>query len=79
MAKILMIISPERFRDEELFVTKAEFDRLGYEVVIASTKIGTCLGSRGGNICSDYLLKDVITDTFDAIVFVGGRRKQIAL
>lgn len=72
MAKILMIIAPERFRDEELFVTKAEFDRREHEVVIASTKIGMCTGSRGGNVCSVQLLKDTNTDTFDVVVFVGG-------
>jgi protease I len=72
MAKILMIIAPERFRDEELFVPKAEFDQRGHEVVIASTKIGLCSGSRGGTACSVQLLKDTNSDTFDAVVFVGG-------
>lgn len=38
MAKILMIIPPERFRDEELFVTKEELEKGGHSVVIASTK-----------------------------------------
>lgn len=72
MAKILMIIAPERFRDEEFFVPKAEFDRRGHEVVVASTKVDICTGSRGGNVRSDQLLKDTNTDDFDVVVFVGG-------
>lgn len=72
MAKILMIIAPERFRDEELFVPMSEFHRHGHEVVIASTKVGLCEGSRGGNACSELLLKEINTETYDAVVFVGG-------
>jgi protease I len=48
MAKVLMIIAPERFRDEELFVTKEELEKAGHETVIASITTGTCPGSRGG-------------------------------
>ena len=29
MAKALMIIAPERFRDEELFITKDELEKAG--------------------------------------------------
>jgi hypothetical protein len=48
MAKILIIIAPERFRDEELFVTKDELEKAGHETVISSIAKGICSGSRGG-------------------------------
>ncbi len=46
MATVLMIIPPERFRDEELFVTQAELERAGHTTVIASTATGARPGSR---------------------------------
>ncbi len=45
MAKVLLIIAPERFRDEELFLTKEELEKDGHETVIASTVKGICPGS----------------------------------
>ena len=32
MAKVLMIIAPEQFRDEELFVTKEELEKAGHKI-----------------------------------------------
>jgi len=49
MAKVLMVIAPERFRDEELFVTKEELEKAGHHTVIASSMKGGCPGSRGGS------------------------------
>ena len=48
MSKILMIIPPERFRDEELFITKEELEKSGHLIVISSTREGIINGSRGG-------------------------------
>jgi protease I len=72
MAKILMIIAPERFRDEELFVTKDELEKAGHATVIASSKKGICPGSRGGFATATIALAEVRTQDYDAVVFVGG-------
>jgi protease I len=72
MKNILMIIPPERFRDEELFVTKELMERPGHKITIASTKTGVCPGSRGGFAVSELDIKDIDTSIFDAVVFVGG-------
>jgi len=72
MANVLMIIPPERFRDEELFITKEELENAGNRVSIASTKKGVILGSRGGKIKVELLLADTNTKEFEAVVFVGG-------
>ncbi|MFN8488929.1 MAG: DJ-1/PfpI family protein [Caldilineaceae bacterium] len=72
MAKILMIIAPERFRDEELFVTKAELEEAGHETVIVSSVKGLCPGSRGGFATAILTLAEVQTEDYDAVVFVGG-------
>jgi protease I len=72
MSNILMIIPPERFRDEELFITKEELEKLQYKITIASTKKGVCSGSRGGFANSEYDINELSTDKFEAIIFVGG-------
>ena len=77
MAKILMVVAPERFRDEELFLPKEEFEKSGHEAFIASTKIGICKGSRGGSVFADLLLKDIHSYDYDAVVFVGGGGSKI--
>lgn len=40
MALVLMVVAPERFRDEELFDTQAELVQAGHQTVIASTRVG---------------------------------------
>jgi protease I len=72
MAKVLMIIAPERFRDEELFVTKEELEKAGHETVIASLQRGLCPGSRGGFASAALALDEVKIENYDAVVFVGG-------
>ncbi|MHC1781374.1 MAG: DJ-1/PfpI family protein [Anaerolineaceae bacterium] len=72
MSKILMIIPSERFRDEELFHTREELKKTGYTIQIASTRIGSCPGSRGGQAEASLILDQVIADEFEAVVFVGG-------
>ena len=72
MARILMVVAPERFRDEELFDTRTAFDAAGHEVVVVSTRLGECPGSRGGHVVPDALLSAVRSVDFGAVVFVGG-------
>jgi putative intracellular protease/amidase len=48
MPKVLIAIPQERFRDEELLVTREELERSEYTVVIASIRRGRRRGSRGG-------------------------------
>jgi protease I len=72
MAKVLMIIAPKRFRDEELFVTKEELEKDGHEIVIASIVKGICPGSRGGFAAATLTLNEVQAEDYDAVVFVGG-------
>ena len=72
VARVLMIIAPERFRDEELFETREALLGAGHEVVIASSTKGKCTGSRGGVADADTTLEAADPSAFDAVVFVGG-------
>jgi len=72
MAHIIMIVPPERFRDEELFVTQEELEKAGHRITIASTRIGIIHGSRGESCISEIELDDINSKNYDAVVFVGG-------
>ncbi|MHB8962836.1 MAG: DJ-1/PfpI family protein [Saccharofermentanales bacterium] len=72
MANIIMVIAQSMFRDEELFVTKAELERLGHTVQVASRKLEICRGSRGGSAMPDMTIFGIKPEEFDAIVLVGG-------
>lgn len=72
MKKILMIIAPQNFRDEELLVPKEYFEENNHTVKIASTKKGECSGMLGARVNAELTLNDVNIGDYDAIIFVGG-------
>ncbi|MCC6148582.1 MAG: DJ-1/PfpI family protein [Anaerolineaceae bacterium] len=77
MAKVLMVIAPARFRDEELFYTQEEIEKAGHTTVIASTIKGRCPGSRGGFAEAVLLLAEVNSKDYAAVVFVGGGGSKV--
>ncbi|MCD6547055.1 MAG: DJ-1/PfpI family protein [Nanoarchaeota archaeon] len=77
MAKVLMIIAPKNFRDEELFHTKEELEKEGNEVTIASTTTEEATGMLGGKAKPEITIDEVNVDDYDAIVFVGGTGASI--
>ncbi len=72
MSKILMVIAQSMFRDEELFETKAELERTGHDVIVASRTLKVSRGNRGGSVKPDIEIANVKIDDYDALVFVGG-------
>lgn len=70
--KILMIVAPERFRDEEYAVPHAHFIGLGAKVTVASLKKGMATGMFGVKAEVTLTLAEVKTADYDAVVFVGG-------
>ena len=69
--KVVMVISPGDFRDEELFHTKEVLEANNVTVKIASTSKGTFTGKLGAQATADLSLEEITLD-YDAIVFVGG-------
>jgi protease I len=72
MGKVLMVVAPERFRDEELFETRAVLTAAGHAITVASTRAGRCPGSRGGHVDVALTLDKARSADYDAVVFVGG-------
>ncbi len=70
--KIVMVIAFKNFRDEEYFEPKEVFERLGIGLRTASNIEGTAIGVDGGEANVDFLVSEVKSQDFDAIVFVGG-------
>ena len=70
--KILMVIAPENFRDEEFFEPEKIFEDNGVVVTIASTSTATAKGMLGATVKPDMVFSDVNMSEYNAIVIVGG-------
>jgi protease I len=70
--KIVMIIAPENFRDEELIEPQDVLVEKGAEVKVASLSLDVAKGMLGVRVKPDLLVGDIKPDDWDAIVLVGG-------
>ena len=70
--KVLMVIAPEKFRDEEFFEPEAVFEKAGCEITVASTKRTKAAGTLGGIRETDAALSELSAKDFDAICISGG-------
>jgi protease I len=75
--KVLMIIAPKNFRDEELLKPKEILERAKANVTIASKGVKTAKGMLGSSVSVDLDLAQVDVKDYDAIVFVGGTGAEI--
>ncbi|MBU0580783.1 MAG: DJ-1/PfpI family protein [Candidatus Margulisbacteria bacterium] len=74
MKKILFLIVPNGFRDEEYDIPKRVFEKNNIEVVTCSDKPGPLTGKLGKVTANvDILLKDVKIEDYDAIAIAGGQ------
>jgi len=67
-----MVIAPKDFRDEEFKEPYDLFTNSGIKVIVASTDTVPAKGMLGMTVTPDILLDQVIPDSFDALVIVGG-------
>jgi len=70
--KILMVLSPEQYQEEELNVPRDYFQKGGYSVVLTSKEVKTASGMNGESAQVDLDLKNVKLSDYVAVVFVGG-------
>jgi protease I len=71
--KVLMVIAPIDFRDEEYFDTRKELESSGNKITVANSTGQPAKSSFGKIVNPDKSIYDVSSKDFDAIVFVGGR------
>jgi protease I len=70
--KIAIVVGQRWFKDEELNVPRALFEKNGAEVTIVSSKLDTAEGDGGTKVKPDLLIDSLDVGDFDAIVFIGG-------
>ncbi len=70
--KILMVLSPQDYQEDELNVPRDHFESNGYEVTLASKDVETATGMNGENVSVDIDIDDVDLSDYQAVVFVGG-------
>jgi len=74
--KLLVVIAPEKFRDEELFEPLAVFKKEGIASDIVSTCMGTCVGMLGAEVDVEVEIANVDPAPYDGIVIIGGTGSQ---
>lgn len=77
MKKILIVVAPIDFRDEELLDPKNIFEKNGFSIEIASKNTKIAKGMLGGEISVDRDISKVDAKDYDAVIFVGGTGSSI--
>ena len=70
--KVLLVISPTDFQDEEYKTTRRVVEDAGYEVMVASATSDTAVGMDGTQVQPDVALQDVDVDDYVAVAYIGG-------
>jgi len=70
--KVLMVIAPVDFRDEEYFETRKILEDLGNKITVVNSTGQPSKSMFGKIVKPDKAIHDVNANDFDAIVFVGG-------
>jgi protease I len=73
MGKVLLVIAPSDFRDEELFHSKEALESAGFKTSIASTSMNEAVGMLGGRVKPNLLVSQANLSQYDAVVFIGGQ------
>jgi len=72
MGKVLMVIAPVDFRDEEYFETRKVLEAAGNNITVVNSTGQPSKSMFGKLVKPDKTLYDVDSNDFDVIVFVGG-------
>jgi len=70
--KVVFVVSPTEYRDEELNEPKKRLDDAGAVTSIASTLAGPCRGMLGGTATATLKTADLKGSDWDSVVIVGG-------
>jgi protease I len=70
--RILMVVAPTNFRDEELLKPKEILEIMGAQVTITSRGVSKATGMFGAEVKVDKQISEVMSRDYDAVVFIGG-------
>jgi protease I len=69
---VVIVVAPERFRDEELLGPKAALEAAGHTVRVASTRAGKASGMLGAGVKIDATLTQLDAASIDLLAIAGG-------
>src|SRR6185503_13176523 len=69
---VLIVVAPERFRDEELIEPRRALEGAGHAVTVTSTRPGTAAGMLGAKTPIVQSLAQLDPHNFDAMYIAGG-------
>jgi protease I len=72
MKRIAVVIPPDKFRDEELFIPMQAWKKAHIQTTLFSTVLTEITGDVGGKVTPDALLESLNPDQYDAIAVIGG-------
>jgi len=75
--RVLMVIAPVDFRDEEYFETRKILEDVGNKITVVNSTGQPSKSMFGKIVNPDKAIHDVNAKDFDAIVFVGGSGSSI--
>jgi len=75
--KVLMVIAPADFRDEEYFDTRKVLEDAGNKITVVNSTGQSSKSSFGKIVKPDKAINDVNEKDFDAVVFVGGSGTRV--
>lgn len=70
--KILMVVTPKDFRDEEYLEPRKILEDAGAQIKVASIQGGTAVGVNGTRVNIDVLTGEADPKDYEAVLFVGG-------
>jgi protease I len=77
--KVLIVIAPEKFRDEEYAVPAAALQKAGIGYDVASKRRGVCTGMLGMKVNATLSFEEIEPKSYDGILVVGGGGAQLHL
>lgn len=72
MEKILMIIAPQNFQEQEYSIPKQIFEDNDYIVVTASKDVDIAISHQGNEVSIDRYILGLRPDEYEAVILVGG-------
>lgn len=77
MEKVLMVIAPNNFRDEEYQKPKEVLENAGFQVVTSSKGVKVAKGMLGATVNVDLDLSKANVEDYVALIFVGGTGSSV--
>lgn len=77
--KVLLVVAPKDFRDEEFFTPRRVLEEKGAQVTVASSVKETAKGMLGGTVRPGAAFSEVRGADYDAVVIAGGAGSKLYL